>query len=89
MFVCNECNEEFEEECDLGIHLTAVFGEDIANNQCKCTLCGAIFDDWGDLEMHIMWTENKGRMTGDTLKEYENAINAPEFRDLVAEMDKR
>ncbi|MCK5611947.1 hypothetical protein KAR91_59305 [Candidatus Pacearchaeota archaeon] len=89
MFVCNDCGVEYEEESDLGIHLTSDFGEEIDDENCKCTLCGAEFEDWGDLEMHLMWGHKKGRMTGKDLEEHEEVINAPMFAELLTEIDKR
>jgi len=89
MFVCNECGAEFEDEGDLGIHLTheEEYGEELDDGKCKCTLCGAEFEDWGDLDMHLMRGEKKGRLTGDDLKRYNEAINSDDFKELREEMD--
>ena len=87
MFVCNGCGEEFEVEDDLGIHLSSDFGEELANDKCKCTLCDKEYDDWGDLYMHLIYTEKLGRISGTDKKEYEEWMQNPEFDDIRAAID--
>ena len=87
MFVCNNCGDEFEEESDLGIHLSSTFGEEIDNNRCKCTLCDKEFDDWGDLETHLIYGEKLGHLEGKDKEEFDAWIQNPDFDDIRAVID--
>lgn len=89
MFVCNDCGEEFEFEDDLGIHLSSDFGEEIANDRCRCTKCGEEFDAWGDLYMHLIWGEKLGSLSGIDKKEFDEFMNNPDFDEIRAEIDNR
>ena len=87
MFVCNDCGDEFEYESDLGIHLSNDFSEEIGDDRCKCTLCDAEFDDWGDLYMHLIYSENLGRLTESDKKEFDDWMKNPEFDEIRAAID--
>ena len=83
-YKCGECGDEFEDESDLGIHLISEFVEIMDDDRLKCELCGLTLDpeNESDMEMHLMWGENKAIRTGNTKKEWESFMNNPEFDEI-------
>lgn len=86
-YKCTECGDEFEEETDLGIHLISEFVEILDDDRLKCELCGLILDHESDMEMHLMWEEGKAERTGNTIIEWDEFMNNPEFDEIRRVID--
>lgn len=69
MYNCKKCDDSFVEIDDLFIHLygfhelgieVGTNDEGIEGERCKCKICGEIYEDWGDLGMHLVFEEDLG-----------------------------
>lgn len=90
-FKCNECEEEFDDENELGFHLISIHKlcKKLKSGDFKCNYCPKNFNNYGDMGMHLMWGHKFGSLTGDDLKHHEAFLKDPVFQGIINEINKR
>lgn len=90
-YKCTDCGEEFENECDLGVHVmydVHMLAEDNFDSY-GCEICDEVFEHESDLQIHILFGHGKCELTGKELEDYEKAINDPTFAPLIKAIDEK
>ena len=85
-YKCADCEDEFEEESDLGIHVLVDLSTECVDGW-KCDICGWTCEEESDMEMHLMWAEGKAIRTGKTKKSWDEFMNNPDFDEIRKEID--
>ncbi len=75
MFKCLQCDEEYEDEADLYMHLIFTEGNGIEKNKkFVCNLCDKTYDDENDLGIHIAFRHKLGEDKDTTEEEVEKVV---------------